>query len=141
MASPFIPHITEEMFHAQVIKREDSGIKEAVKSKSDSGYFSTIEGVKSIHNTRWPLATVEYSNSKNNENSNFALFVISEIRKYKSDNKMRLGTPVSLLKIKCSAEQKDNLSSFLSDIASLAKANNIEMELLHNGEVIIEIQV
>lgn len=141
MASPFIPHITEEMFHAQMIKREDSGIKEAIKSKSEDGYFSSTEGIKSVHSTRWPQATVEYSDSKNNESTNLALFIVSEVRKYKSDNKMRLATPISLLKIKCSKEQKNDLSGFLKDIASLAKANNIEIELLNSGEASIEIQV
>ncbi len=141
MDSPFIPHITEEMFHAQMIKREDSGIKEAIKSKSEDGYFSSTEGIKSVHSTQWPLATVEYSDSKNNESTNLALFVISEVRKYKSDKKMRLATPISLLKIRCSEEQKNDLDGFLKDIASLAKANNVEIELLSSGEASIEIQV
>ena len=54
---------------------------------------------------------------------------------------MRLATPISLLKIRCSEEQKNNLDGFLKDIASLAKANNVEIELLSSGEASIEIQV
>jgi len=140
MVSPFIPHITEEMFHADVIIKQDGeNTTESVKSNAESGYFSTNEGVKSIHNTLWPSQEVKYTDEKIKENAHFVLSVIAEIRKYKADNKIKLSTPVSVLKIKCSEEQKEKLTGFLDDLASLARAEKMETEITNNKEIGIEI--
>ena len=142
MASPFIPHITEEMFHAQIVKKEDDGvIKESISSKSNEGYFSNNENVKSIHSTQWPSVSFDYSDRKNDENANLALDVISKIRRFKTDNKIKFGTQITLLKIKCREEQKNKLSDFLDDIVSLAKADSVEIEIISDEEPVIEIKV
>ncbi len=142
MASPFIPHITEEMFHADIVtKKEGDNTVESVNSNSSSGYFSTYEGIKSIHNTLWPSVKIEYTNDKNGENADFVLSVISEIRKYKTDNKIKLGTPVSVLKIRCSELQKTMLNDFLNDIASLSRAEKIEIEVDNSDSNQIGIEI
>ncbi|MCR4284389.1 MAG: class I tRNA ligase family protein, partial [Parcubacteria group bacterium] len=142
MASPFIPHITEEMFHAQTVKKEDNGVvKESVSSESGGGYFSNNENIKSIHSTQWPSTSLEYSNHENNENANLALDVISKIRRFKTDNKIKFGTQITLLKIRCREEQKNKLNGFLDDITSLAKANSVEIEITSDEELIVEIRV
>ncbi|MBZ1348587.1 MAG: valine--tRNA ligase [Candidatus Nealsonbacteria bacterium] len=62
MASPFIPHITEEMYHAEIIKKDEKrGICESLESKSEQGYFYRNEKIKSIHNTKWPFDRKKYS--------------------------------------------------------------------------------
>jgi valyl-tRNA synthetase len=140
MVSPFVPHITEEMFHADVITKQTGDVStESITSNSDSGYFSTNEGMKSIHNTLWPSDRIEYSSEGIGENADLALLVIAEIRKYKADNKIKLSTPVSVLKIKCSEEQKARLSGFLDDLASLARAEKIEVKAIDSQEIGIEI--
>nr|AQS30177.1 hypothetical protein [uncultured bacterium] len=142
MVSPFMPHITEEMFHANIItKQEGENTVESVTSDSDSGYLSTNEGIKSIHNSSWPSGNIEYFNEGKKEGVDFVLSVITEIRKYKADNKIKLSTPVSVLKIKCSKEQKEKLTGFLEDIASLARAENIEIEVGEDEKISIEIEV
>ena len=140
MVSPFVPHITEEMFHADIIiKQEGENTTESINSNSDSGYFSSNEGMKSIHNTPWPSDVNKYTDEKIKERADFVLLVIAEIRKYKSDNKIKLSTPVSVLKIKCSEEQKKKLTGFLDDLASLARAEKIETEITDSKEIVIEI--
>ena len=142
MASPFVPHITEEMFHAQIIKREEDGItKLSLKSENDNGYFSKQEGIKSIHNAKWPSAEKKYSDIDNNENANLALSVISKIRKYKTDNSIRFGASISLLKIKCSELQENRLTDFMDDIISVAKASSVEIETIESEEIVIEMVV
>ena len=139
MASPFVPHITEEMFHAQIIKREEEGItKLSLQSENDNGYFSKQEGIKSIHNAKWPITEKKYSDLDNNENADLALSLISKIRKYKTDNSIRFGASIPLLKIKCLELQKNKLTDFMDDIISVAKAEATEIETIESEEVIIE---
>lgn len=140
MVSPFVPHITEEMFHANVITKQDGeNTTESVKSDAGSGYYSQNEGAKSIHNTAWPSQEAKYTDERIKERADFVLSVIAEIRKYKSDNKIKLSTPISVLKIKCSEEQKEKLTGFLDDLASLARAEKIETETTDSKEIGIEI--
>ncbi len=141
MASPFVPHITEEMFHGEMIKvGEGENMRESFKSDSESGYLSTHEGVKSMHSTHWPTAAVEYSDPKNNEAAQFALTLIEKIRKYKSDNKIKFSTPISSLKITCTQEQKKQVETLMADIASVARAEKYDFTIVPEGtESVIEL--
>ena len=142
MASPFVPHITEEMFHAQITKvGTGEDIRLSVKSESDSGYFSTNEGAKSVHNTKWPSSDVEYSDGQNNEAAKLALTVIAEIRKYKTDKKIKFNTPVLVLKIICSQEQKDKLQGFAEDLASVSKAERCEIIATEGTGPVVEMEI
>lgn len=123
MISPFVPHITEEMYHAEIVRKgEGEGVRESTDSKSGSGYFFRHEGTKSIHNTRWPAAITEALGTEIIEEAKLALLIISEARKIKTTKKIRFGAPVSSLKIKCPQDKHDVLKPFLEDIGYVMRA-------------------
>ncbi|MFA6416143.1 MAG: valine--tRNA ligase [Candidatus Paceibacterota bacterium] len=142
MASPFIPHITEEMFHAEIKKsnQADGSIKVFFISDSGKGYFFNELKIKSIHESQWPSSDILYSDNENDHNSDLALSVISEIRKYKNEHKIKLGAQTTLLKIKCSEDQKNRLNKFLKDVTSLARANSSEIEIVNSEELSVKIE-
>ena len=132
MASPFIPHITEEIYHAEVIKKDNEGnTRELINSKSKSGYFFKYEKIKSIHKTKWPkLVTANQKNkteTKIMKGANLALFIISEIRKIKTIEKIKFRETVSLLEIKCPKDKYNLLKPFLEDIGYVAKSQKISI--------------
>jgi len=140
MASPFVPHITEEMYHAEIVKIEEGkNMNESIKSKDNEGYFYRNEKIKSIHNMEWPSISKEYFDDNTMEGAKLALLLISEIRKVKTANKIRLKEKISLLKIKCSRKKQDILKSFLRDIAYVAGAKKIVVT--NSKETGIEIEM
>ena len=140
MASPFVPHITEEMYHAEMVRRGDAeSVRESIDSKSDKGYFCRSEGGESIHNAKWPSATAEPAGAEIMDGAKLALFIISEGRKVKTVKKIRFGASVSLMEIKCPKAQHDLLNPFLEDIAFAMRAERIAVADSEETEVSIEV--
>ena len=138
MASPFIPHITEEMYHADVIKKgEGENVRNVIESKNDQGYLYKKENIKSIHNTKWPLGNKKLGDELI-EGVELALLIISEARKIKTAKKIKLSAKVSMLKIKCPKNKRHLLETFLKDISSLVKAEDAVVIDGDNIEVLIE---
>ena len=138
MASPFVPHITEEMYHADVVKKGDGeNARESVESKSDHGYFHENEKAKSIHNTSWPVGSTHIE-SESAEGARLALLLVSEARKAKTAKKPRFGESVSMLQVKCPKDKQGILKPFMRDISSLIKAVDTAMVDGDNIEVSIE---
>jgi len=139
MASPFVSHITEEMYHAEVAKKGDAeGARESIDSKSDKGYFYRSEGGKSIHNAKWPSATTKPAGAEIMDGAKLALFVISEGRKVKTVKKIRFGASVSLMEIKCPKAQHGLLKPFLEDIAFAMRAEKIAVADSEKTKVSVE---
>lgn len=139
MASPFVPHITEEMYHAEVVRRGDAeGACESFDSKSGKGYFYKSEGGKSIHNAKWPSVAAEPAGAEIMDGAKLALFIISEGRKVKTAKKIRFGASVSLMEIKCPKAQHGLLNPFLEDIAFAMRAEKIAVADSEEIEVSIE---
>jgi len=139
MASPFVPHITEEMYHAEVVKKGDAeSARESMDSKSDKGYFYRNVGGKSIHNAKWPSAAAEPASAEIMDGAKLALFIISEGRKVKTAKKIRFGASVSLMEIKCPKAQHGLLNPFLEDIAFAMRAEKIAVADSEETEVSIE---
>ncbi|MFA6336678.1 MAG: valine--tRNA ligase [Candidatus Paceibacterota bacterium] len=129
MASPFIPHIAEEMYHADIIKkgqREEE--KEVIESKKESGYFYKNEKTASIHISKWPCGNKEDFDENIIAGAEISLFAVSEARKFKSENKIKLREEISLLAIQCPLGKQNLIKPFLADIASVTKAKEIKME-------------
>lgn len=140
MASPFIPHITEEIYHTEIIKRgKKENKREFIESKGNLGYFYKNEKVRSIHNTKWPFDPREYLNNEVEGGIKFALFIISKTRKIRTDKKIRLGEKISFLKIKCPKDKYNTLKPLLKDIAYVTRAEKIIVKKGEETEVEIEI--
>lgn len=141
MASPFVPHITEEMYHAEMRSMGDAEVaRESFDSKSDQGYFYRSEGGKSIHNAKWPSVTAEPAGTEIMDGAKIALLIVSEIRKIKTVKKIRFGASVSLMEIKCPKAQHGLLNPFLEDIATAMRAEKIAVADSEQIEVSIENQ-
>ncbi|MCX6722571.1 MAG: class I tRNA ligase family protein [Candidatus Staskawiczbacteria bacterium] len=138
MASPFIPHITEEMYHADVIKKgEGDNVRDVIESKNNQGYFYQKENIKSIHNMKWPAGSKHFEKEPL-EGIESALLIISEARKIKTAKKIKLSAKVSMLKIKCPKNKQNLLEAFLKDISSLVRAEEAVIIDGDNIEVLIE---
>lgn len=105
MLAPFMPHITEEIFH-------------------QNNYFAKHGDAKSIHLTSWPENLVAID-KKIEDGAKLMLAIISKVRKYKSDKKLGLGTPISVLGILGSVVKRTAIEPFLDDIKSATRAEKI----------------
>jgi len=90
MASPFVPHITEEIFHSDFMNVDDQFI---LDTSVEKGYFFQNEKYESIHLGVWPKSEKKFEKDQN-EAANLMIKVISEIRKYKNSNHLTLGSPL-----------------------------------------------
>ncbi len=104
MIAPFVPFITEEIYHA---------------------YFKEIEGEKSIHLTLWDTYNAKETDKISEELGDKAVEIISYVRKYKSENNMSLKTEISKLII----DSKEDLS----DVYDLIK-NTINIKKIEKGK-------
>ncbi len=139
MASPFIPHITEEMYHAEIVRKGDTEkARDSVDSQSGQGYFYRNEEIKSVHRTKWPSATTERFGDDIIEGAKMALLLISEARKIKTIKKIRFGANVSRLKIKCPKEKHNLLEPFLEDIAYVMRTK--ETTIIDSNEIEVSIE-
>jgi len=123
MISPLLPHITEEMYHAEVSPER------ATISKAGSGFFAVREGQKSIHHTSWPAKDGEnLLTEKETQGVELMLAAITEIRKYRSLNSLHMGTPLPPITLKGKAEQKKLLEPFWNDLIFVARAEDISFQ-------------
>ena len=139
MSSPFVPHITEEMYHGSFIDQTDSsgnqGPNKTFITKEDSGIFLQHENFKSIHLTEWPAVWQELQSDSNTilDSCNHVLEIVSEVRKYKTQNKIKMSTPVNI-KIACDANLWEQLSGYIEDLKNITKAESIVFEQINKGE-------
>lgn len=123
MISPFMPHIAEEMYHAEF---SSDG---TIISKTDSGFFAKKEGQKSIHLTSWPsnnetgLLTEDESRGLD-----LMLAVIMNIRKYKTSQHLTMGTPLPPIVLKGNSKQKNLLNPFWDDLTLVTRAEEISFQ-------------
>jgi len=117
LAAPFVPHITEEMYHSSM-----DG--EVLKSEETSGLFATNEGISSIHINDWPETEIR-PDPDINKGAETALNVISEVRKYKTANQIRLGEPMGRVVIMADEDTLSILEGFAGDITSTSRASEL----------------
>jgi valyl-tRNA synthetase len=122
MTSIFTPHIAEEMYHAQLEKKDDAD-RLPVVSGEDNGFYKTIEGVKSITLLSWPTQKIEKINKEIESGAELMLFIISEVRKYKTKNNIKLKDKIST--ITCLTDKKEIIEPFIDDIKFVTKAEKL----------------
>ncbi len=136
LMAPFMPHITEEMYHAELDQENtQKAFFKPLKSKSKNGYFYKNEGEASIHKTKWPSKSKIKTDPELDKGANLALSFISKTRKYKTENKLKLNSEIERLKIKCSKEKQKTLEPFLEDIQFVTKTKKIITEISNKEEI------
>jgi valyl-tRNA synthetase len=130
MISPFLPHITEEMYHSEYTQTGEKLFEGSLKSNSENGYFYAVEKVKSIHSTQWDFLKGE-SDEQITAGSALMIKVITDIRRNKTERSVNR-SPVTLQRIvlRCSNKtQIDNLRDFVIDITSIGKSQEVILAL------------
>ncbi|MFZ2071291.1 MAG: valine--tRNA ligase [Halobacteriota archaeon] len=105
MIAPIMPHITEEIYHA---------------------YFIEKENCKSIHISRWPELDEGMVDEAVEEMGDKAEDVISAVRKYKTLNKKALNAEVSRIVIICDEQTEKQLECVSADLKAMLHAGVIE---------------
>ena len=101
--APFIPHITEEIYQE---------------------LFANTEGARSLHLSQLPSASAVDKNSL--ELGSLAVEAISEIRKWKADNKMSLGAEVDLLILY--HPKADKIKEVVDEIKGTMRIKDLELK-------------
>jgi valyl-tRNA synthetase len=126
MVSPFLPHISEEIFHSYC-KELPGGRGVNLFSSKDMGYFYKFEKIASIHQTSWPALFSEkiQIDNKINMGAEITLFILGEIRKAKSEVVKKLREPFNQILVICDSEKQELLKPFLGDIQNFARVEQI----------------
>jgi valyl-tRNA synthetase len=104
LASPILPHITEEIYQV---------------------YFAEKEAKKSIHLARWPQAN-ETLIDESAENAGDAIVaILSAVRKYKSEKSVSLKEAISQVLIECPENIRKHIELALPDLAAAAVIKDI----------------
>lgn len=105
LISPIIPHITEEIYQ--------------------SNYKDHV-GIISIHNTLLPDVMIEWWNFEYLNTETKKLFeIVDMMRKFKSDNNIKLGQQVMKIIISWSSDQINDLKKYSDNIMAVTKAKEI----------------
>ncbi len=107
MGAPFLPHITEEMFHQK------------------DNYLAEKEDKKSIHKTLWPKIDIKKSIESTINGAKLFLSLISEVRKFKNEKEISLGKEMNKLFVVANKDQKELLKEFKNDLLSVARVNKL----------------
>jgi len=99
--APFIPYITEEIYHM---------------------YFSEKEKIKSIHLCSWPISEASLIDEKNEKIGNQLIEIISEVRKEKSQKSLSLKAPVKEIVLPF---KESEVKGFIEDLKSVTKAEKV----------------
>lgn len=133
MVAPFLPHITEEMYHSSFVKTGDNVMQGRLESESEGGYFFYQTGIASIHNTQWGEILGAKKSEEITRGASMILSVVTGVRKYKSEKKMKLGSPLQRLVIVCKDKETEALiSGFIPDLESVSKSE--EMVVTKEGD-------
>lgn len=127
LAAPFVPHITEEMYHASVILNTEGNRR--IVSQTEGGYYQIRKGLSSIHSSQWgKVIEKQADDDQLMAGGQLALEIISKVRQQKSEKKLGLGQPINSLIIRITNQEKvDLIKPFLGDLQNIAKAGSIEI--------------
>ncbi len=103
--APFIPHVTEEIYQ---------------------GHFRTHDGAKSIHLARWPTVHEEWRDVAAQQSGDLLVEVLSGVRKFRSDHKLGMKSPVRFLTICCPRETRRKIEDGILDLRAAANAQEIK---------------
>ncbi|MCK5107519.1 MAG: valine--tRNA ligase [Nanoarchaeota archaeon] len=105
LMAPVMPHITEEIYQS---------------------YFAKNEQLKSIHLSPWPKFDKKLIDEDIEKTGDLIINIISEVRKFKSQNQLSLKEELSLLEIKADKELQEKLKPALEDLKNTLKLKEIK---------------
>lgn len=117
--SPLLPHIAEEMFHAEVSPQG------TYSSYKDSGFFARKEEYDSIHLATWPDDEASLLDEKEAAGVELMLRAISEVRKYKTSKQLTMGSPLPPIVLQGKPEFKELLRPFWDDLIFVTRTEKI----------------
>ena len=105
--APFLPYITETIYQ---------------------GLFATIEGHKSIHLARWPVADGALLDDRAEAAGDALIEIATAVRRYKSEHNLSLSTEIARLQLAPAAtELAAPLQEATDDLRSVTRARQIEV--------------
>ncbi len=109
MIAPYLPHITEEIYQS---------------------HFKQNEGIVSIHLTEFPknIIDIPANNEQIYSGMNMAFEIIEGVRKFKADNKIRLGEDIDTVKISGTDEQLKIIANFMDDLQGVSRAKSVILD-------------
>lgn len=126
MSSPFVPHIAEEMFHAEFVREREGDPRGKIATGPNIGYFRNHTDSPSVSTTSWPDSSLQPGDQNIREASDLMLKVVGEIRKERSHRQMNYTAPLPQVHlILDSADSIERLKPFLGDIQRISKAEEI----------------
>lgn len=116
LIAPYLPHITEELYQS---------------------HYQKEEGFLSIHQTTLPTNIIEVpsNNADIYKGIDTTFEIIEAVRKFKTDNKIRLGEEIAEVKVKATEQDVALLKNFQDDIQGISRARAISFEISDNFEL------
>jgi valyl-tRNA synthetase len=106
MFAPFLPHITEEIYLAG---------------------FSEVDRSGSVHVSRWPSPPDSWRSDAALLEGRALLDVTEEVRRWKGERQLGVGTPLEVVRVECEPELADALSGAVRDLRSVTRAARVEI--------------
>lgn len=119
LIAPYLPFVTEEIYQS---------------------YFKQFEGEKSIHITRQPHTLVQSSENDAQvvEGMTMMRDVIGAARKFKAENKIRLGDAITSITIRDTRDRLSKILPFVDDVRSVTKAGSVVCDEAETADTIFE---
>ncbi len=113
MLAPLLPYITEEIF---------------------ASCFKRVDSEQSIHQVKWPQASMELIDAHAEAIGLALVEIAATARRFKSDKKLPLGSPLTCITITASPEILNGLQECLDDIKSVTRAKEVKFDDRTAGE-------
>ncbi|MBI4168003.1 MAG: valine--tRNA ligase [Candidatus Aenigmarchaeota archaeon] len=118
MLSPFMPHITEEMYQT---------------------HFKDYEKEVSVHKTKWPQVDEAAINEEMEKAGETAKLMVSTIRKFKTSNSLPLNTEIKQLIIECKDEDLGRVAKILKDVGGIMSVKDLRLGTILEGKNIVDV--
>jgi valyl-tRNA synthetase len=134
-AAPFVPHITEEMYHAEA---EGEGWDVTLDVGTDQGIYYRGEGEQSLHVSSWPKAQVKLT-AEESSSVELLLEAVGQVRKYKAANQLSQGTILANVYLKTDNEKQKLLLPLLENLKLVCRIENLRLNASSEDEILIDL--
>ena len=118
--SPYIPHITEEIYQE---------------------IFKKAEGAVSIHVSGFPAVEGSFDDENTSKAGNLLIDLVTQIRTYKSQHNFSMKLPIDTLTISCNAATQAALELVCEDVKSISKTTTIVFASTDSEELTIDVKM